>query len=55
MGCEKTFVQRPQDYFKKLFGPPLQLEGESGGYESSVNPVMLITTMTTATLQKERG
>lgn len=28
--------------------------GGAGGYESGVNPVMLITTMTTAPLQKER-
>lgn len=48
-------MQRPRDDFKKLPGPLLPLEGEAGGYESSVNPVMLITTMTTATLQKERA
>lgn len=47
-------MQRPRDDFKKLSGPPLLLEGEAGGYESCVSPVMLITTMTTAPLQKER-
>lgn len=54
---QKTCRTRLWDLSEELcenFCLPLLLEGEAGGYESSVNPVMLITTMTTAPLQKER-